>query len=158
MKRKTAPHLQYAALPYRRHSNLELEVLLVTSRETRRWIIPKGWRVQKLAPHRSAAHEAMEEAGLVGRIGNRAIGSYGYGKRLSTGSVIPCRVMIFALRVSKQLASWPEQDQRRTKWFKPETAAKAVKEPELRAIIKNLDSLLKRRKSPRAASSRKPRR
>jgi 8-oxo-dGTP pyrophosphatase MutT (NUDIX family) len=158
MKRKTAPHVQYAALPYRRPANLELEVLLITSRETRRWIIPKGWRVQKLPPHRSAAHEAMEEAGLVGRIGKSSIGSYGYQKRLSTGSVIPCRVMVFALKVSKQLASWPEQDQRRTKWFKPETAAKAVEEPELRAIIKNLDLLLKKRRRTRAASSPKPRR
>jgi 8-oxo-dGTP pyrophosphatase MutT (NUDIX family) len=142
MNRKIAPHVQYAALPYRRNPNLDLEVLLVTSRETRRWVIPKGWPVQQLAPHRSAAHEAMEEAGLVGRIGRRSIGSYGYRKRLSTGSVIPCQVMVFPLKVSKQLTTWPEKDQRRTKWFRPDAAAKAVKEPELRAIIRDLNSLL----------------
>ena len=142
MNRKIAPRVQYAALPYRRNSRLELEVMLVTSRETRRWVIPKGWPVQKLAPHRSAAHEAMEEAGLVGRIGTRSIGSYGYKKRLSTGSLVPCQVMVFPLKVSKQLASWPEKDQRRTKWFKPDAAAKAVKEPELRAIMRDLNSLL----------------
>jgi 8-oxo-dGTP pyrophosphatase MutT (NUDIX family) len=142
MNRKIAPHVQYAALPYRRNPDLDLEVLLVTSRETRRWVIPKGWPVQKLAPHRSAAHEAMEEAGLVGRIGRRSIGSYGYRKRLSTGSVIPCQVMVFPLKVSKQLTTWPEKDQRRTKWFRPDAAAKAVKEPELRAIIRDLNSLL----------------
>jgi 8-oxo-dGTP pyrophosphatase MutT (NUDIX family) len=153
MNRKISPHVQYAALPYRRNSNLDLEVLLVTSRETRRWVIPKGWRVQKLAPHKSAAREAMEEAGLVGTIGKRSIGSYRYGKRLSTGSVIPCQVMVFPLKVSKQLTSWLEKDQRRTKWFKPGAAAKAVKEPELRAIIRDLSSLLKARKSTRAASS-----
>jgi 8-oxo-dGTP pyrophosphatase MutT (NUDIX family) len=142
MNRKTTPYVQYAALPYRLASNLDLEVLLVTSRETRRWVIPKGWPVQKLTPHRSAAHEAMEEAGLVGRIGRRPIGTYRYRKRLSTGSVVPCQVMVFPLKVSKQLTSWPEKDQRRTKWFKPAAAAKAVKEPELRAIIKDLNSLL----------------
>jgi 8-oxo-dGTP pyrophosphatase MutT (NUDIX family) len=153
MNRKIIRHVQYAALPYRRNSNLDLEVLLVTSRETRRWVIPKGWRVQKLAPHKSAAHEAMEEAGLVGRIGKRSIGSYGYRKRLSTGSVIPCQVMVFALEFAKQLTSWPEKDQRRTKWFKPEAAAKAVKEPELRTIIRNLNSRLKMRKSTRGVTA-----
>jgi 8-oxo-dGTP pyrophosphatase MutT (NUDIX family) len=142
MNRKTTPYVQYAALPYRLVSNLDLEVLLVTSRETRRWVIPKGWPVQKLTPHRSAAHEAMEEAGLVGRIGRRSIGTYRYRKRLSTGSVVPCQVTVFPLKVSKQLMSWPEKDQRRTKWFKRDAAAKAVKEPELRAIIKDLHSLL----------------
>jgi hypothetical protein len=84
----------------------------------------------------------MEEAGLVGRIGSRSIGSYGYRKRLSTGSLVPCQVMVFPLKVSQQLASWPEKHQRRTKWFKPDAAAKAVNEPELRAIIRNLNSLL----------------
>ena len=140
MSGKTAQHAQYAALPYRRCSGLE--VLLVTSRETRRWVIPKGWLVQKLAPHESAAHEAMEEAGLIGRIRKRSIGSYGYRKRLGDGSIVSCQVMVFALDVKKQLPSWPEKDQRQTRWFKTEAAAKAVKEPELRAIIRKLNSLL----------------
>jgi 8-oxo-dGTP pyrophosphatase MutT (NUDIX family) len=142
MSSKAARHVQYAALPYRRRSGLALEVMLVTSRETRRWVIPKGWPVQKLAPHESAAHEAMEEAGLHGTISKCPIGSYGYRKRLSSGSIVSCRVTVFALEVKKRLPSWPEKNQRQTKWFKAEAAAKAVKEPELRAIIRNLNSLL----------------
>jgi 8-oxo-dGTP pyrophosphatase MutT (NUDIX family) len=142
MSSKSARHVQYAALPYRRRSGLSLEVLLVTSRETRRWVIPKGWPVEKLAPHESAALEAMEEAGLLGGISKRPIGCYGYRKRLSTGSIVSCQVTVFALEVKKQLPSWPEKNQRRTRWFKADVAAKAVKEPELRAILRNLNSLV----------------
>jgi 8-oxo-dGTP pyrophosphatase MutT (NUDIX family) len=138
----TAPKVQYAALPYRHRSDNALEVLLVTSRETHRWVIPKGWPVQNLAPHESAAREAVEEAGVIGQIGERAIGTYGYGKRLSDGSVLRCEVRIFALNVEKQLISWPEQRQRQTRWFQLPDAAAAVQEPELRAIIHRLNSLL----------------
>jgi 8-oxo-dGTP pyrophosphatase MutT (NUDIX family) len=73
-------------------------------------VIPKGWPVQKLAPHESAAHEALEEAGLVGKISKRSIGSYSYTKHLSNGSIIPCQVQVFGLNVKKQLPSWPEKD------------------------------------------------
>ena len=69
MSRKAAPSLQYAALPYRRRADGGIEVLLITSRETRRWIIPKGWPAPGLTPHDSAINEAMEERGAIGRIG-----------------------------------------------------------------------------------------
>ncbi len=142
MSREPARNLQYAALPYRRRADGTLEVMLITSRETRRWIIPKGWPVERLAPHDSAAHEALEEGGLVGRIGERPIGVYHYRKRLADKSAVQCAVKVFALEVKEQLTSWPEKDERRTQWFALQEAAGAVEEPELSAMIANLAALL----------------
>jgi 8-oxo-dGTP pyrophosphatase MutT (NUDIX family) len=135
---KADARVQYAALPYRRNNDQTLDVLLITSRETRRWVIPKGWPVDNLPPHESAAHEAMEEAGVIGSIRKKPIGSYPYEKRLSDGSTIRCCVRVFALNVEKQLTSWREQEQRRRKWFEAHEAGDAVEEPELRAIIRRL--------------------
>jgi 8-oxo-dGTP pyrophosphatase MutT (NUDIX family) len=142
MSKKPAPNLQYAALPYRRRDDGVFEVMLITSRETRRWIIPKGWPVPRLAPHESAVREAWEEGGLIGRIGEHSIGVFHYEKQLADGSTVPCTVTVFALEVEQQLASWPEQDRRSTHWFTLQEAAGAVKEPELRAIMQNLALLV----------------
>jgi 8-oxo-dGTP pyrophosphatase MutT (NUDIX family) len=90
--------LQYAALPFRRRADLTIEVMLITSRDTGRWVIPKGWPVPKLTPRNSAAHEAREEGGIVGRIGERPIGRFHYDKRLSDGSSTHCEVEVFALK------------------------------------------------------------
>jgi 8-oxo-dGTP pyrophosphatase MutT (NUDIX family) len=142
MSKKPAPNLQYAALPYRRGADGIVEVMLITSRDTGRWVIPKGWPKRGLGPPDSAAREAMEEAGITGRIGDRSIGFYQYEKRLADGSAVPCTVETFALEVDGQFASWPEQDQRRTQWFELQQAADAVQEPELSAMILRLASLL----------------
>jgi 8-oxo-dGTP pyrophosphatase MutT (NUDIX family) len=142
MSKKPAPNLQYAALPYRRRTDGILEVMLVTSRDTGRWVIPKGWPIQGLRPPDSAAREAMEEAGLTGRIGDRSLGFYHYEKRLADGSAVPCAVETFAFEVEEQFASWPEQDQRHTQWFELQQAADAVQEPELSAMILRLATLL----------------
>ena len=141
MSRTPAPNLQYAALPYRRRPDGVFEVMLITSRETRRWIIPKGWPVQQLAPHESAAREALEEGGLIGRIDEHSIGIFHYEKQLPDGPALPCSVKVFALEVEHQLASWPEQNQRRTQWFTLQEAAVAVTEPELGGIIQALAAL-----------------
>ena len=142
MSKKPAPILQFAALPYRRRDDGVFEVMLITSRETRRWIIPKGWPVQRLTPHESAAREAWEEGGLIGQIGEHSIGVFHYEKQLADGSTVPCTVTVFALEVEQQLTSWPEQDRRSTQWFTLQEAAGAVKEPELRAIMQNLALLV----------------
>jgi 8-oxo-dGTP pyrophosphatase MutT (NUDIX family) len=142
MSREKAPHLQYAALPYRRLANAAIEVMLITSRDTGRWVIPKGWLGEGLGERESAAREAREEGGLVGRIGDRPIGHYLYNKRLPDGSAVPCSVEVFALEVERQLASWPEQQERRTRWFVLWEAADAVEEPELAAMIRELPKRL----------------
>src|SRR3954470_23354950 len=88
-----ACQIQYAALPYRRRADGAMEILLVTSRETKRWVIPKGWPIKGRRPHVAAAREALEEAGLVGRVDKEPIGTYRYNKRLKNGVIAaagPC--------------------------------------------------------------------
>src|SRR5260221_5941699 len=87
-----AKRVQYAALPYRLNGRSRTEVMLVTSRETQRWIIPKGWPQRGRAPYDSAAREAFEEAGVVGAVGRRSVGSFPYEKRLKGGGVMVCEV------------------------------------------------------------------
>ena len=129
-------HIQYAALPYRSNGKSELEVMLVTSRGTRRWIIPKGWPKIGLAPHRTAEEEAFEEAGVAGKVGKKQIGTYSYDKVLKKGLTASYRVQVFPLRVTRQHKQWPEKHQRQTRWYRPIDAAKSVKEPSLRRLIR----------------------
>lgn len=129
------PCRQYAALPYRCVGGLE--ILLISSRETRRWVIPKGWPMKGRKPHAVAAREAVEEAGVVGRIGAKPVGSYQYVKRLSNGAPLLCNVKVFAMMVERQRDRWREQGQRTQQWFPADEAAAAVDEPELRALIDN---------------------
>jgi len=128
--------VQYAALPYR-HAN-GLEVLLLTSRDTGRWVLPKGWPMSGKGPASAAKREALEEAGVVGKIGKRSIGSFHYPKRLADGATVTCEVHIFPLAVERQRARWLEQGQRNRQWFTPQEAAQAVHEPELAALLQAL--------------------
>src|SRR5436189_6410115 len=107
-----ARRIQYAALPYRLRGRSRTEVMLVTSRETRRWIIPKGWPQKGKAPHHSAAREAFEEAGVVGAVGRRSVGSFAYEKRFENGRAVICEVHVFPLKVRRQNEQWPERRQR----------------------------------------------
>ena len=104
-----ARRLQYGALPYRVSSGERAEFMLVTSRETRRWIIPKGWPKRGKSPHRSAAREAFEEAGIVGAVGRQTVGSFSYEKRLKNGRSVECEVRVFPLQVKRQSKAWPEK-------------------------------------------------
>ncbi len=128
---------QYAALPWHRRADGAIEVMLITSRDTGRWVIPKGWPVPGMSPAGSAEHEAREEGGLVGRVGDQVIGRYHYNKGMSDKPSVLCAVDVFALEVERQLKSWPERKERRTQWFLPEEAAAAVDEPELAALIRD---------------------
>jgi 8-oxo-dGTP pyrophosphatase MutT (NUDIX family) len=130
--------IQYAALPYRLRADGAVEILLVTSRETERWVIPKGWPMKGRQPHVSAAREALEEAGLVGRTDKEPIGSYRYNKRLKDGAEVPCTVEVFPMEVRLQKKKWPEKGQRTLRWFPPEEAAEAVDEAGLSQAIRNL--------------------
>jgi len=137
-KKSTAARIQYAALPYRVSVAFGTEILLVTSRETKRWIIPKGWPKKRKDPWDSAAREATEEAGVVGKIGREPIGSYLYEKRLRSGKGVVCEVHVFPLKVKRQQKSWREKGQREYAWFSLAEAAKAVGEPSLGTIIRRL--------------------
>ena len=140
---KPKPRRQFAALPYRFDG--VLEVLLVTTRETGRWVIPKGWPMVGKTPRAAAAREALEEAGVVGKPGRRRLGAYNYPKVLKSGATVVCRVTVFPLEVVEQKATWREQDQRETRWFSPREAAEAVQEPGLSAIIRDFEDDWRRR-------------
>ena len=129
---------QYAALPWR-YSGAQREVLLISSRDTGRWVIPKGWPIKGLSPSETAAREAYEEAGLGGQVSKKPIGEFEYGKRLNNGAVQATKVEVFALEQMVQHTDWPEQGQRTLQWFSIPEAAEAVQEPELKDIIRKLE-------------------
>src|SRR5262245_44760944 len=133
-----ARRVQYGALPYRLSAGSRPQFMLVTSRETRRWIIPKGWPKKGRSPHHSAAREAFEEAGVVGAVARRSIGSFSYEKRLRNGGAVVCQVRVFPLEVRRQNKQWPETRERVVKWLSASQAADKVKEPKLSAIILRL--------------------
>ncbi len=135
-----ATRLQYAALPYRLGPSAEF--LLITSRETRRWIIPKGWPMKSLSPAQCAAQEALEEAGVEGQTSAAPIGSYTYLKKLSDGRTVPVEVEVFSLHIERQLDDWREKDQRQTRWFSPQEAIEAVQEPGLKNLMRSFAALL----------------
>jgi 8-oxo-dGTP pyrophosphatase MutT (NUDIX family) len=132
-RRRSKPRTQYAALPYRRAPGLE--ILLVTSRETGRWVIPKGWPIPSVSRRKAAAIEALEEAGVEGRMAREPLGDFDYFKILRSGESQACRVTVFALEVKAQRDSWPEQAERTVQWFDSQAAAAAVQESGLKQII-----------------------
>jgi len=129
---------QFAALCYRMRGG-EAEVLLITTRRTGRWIIPRGWPVHGETPCRAAEIEAWEEAGAEGRMLNTCIGIYSYLKTLQDGSTTPVMVAIFPMKVKKMRDEFPEAGQRKRKWFSLKKAAAQVDEPELKQIIRNFN-------------------
>ncbi|MDV7144543.1 NUDIX hydrolase [Tropicimonas sp. TH_r6] len=128
---------QYGALCYRIVRG-EPQVLLVTSRTRRRWIIPKGWPMETVSPHRAAGIEAWEEGGVRGKTEDRCIGVYTYTKLGDgQGPDIPCAVWVFPLKVKSLTKEYRESKQRRRKWFSLKKASKKVAEPELREILRS---------------------
>ncbi|MCH1556279.1 MAG: NUDIX hydrolase [Pseudomonadales bacterium] len=113
-----------------------VQILLVTSRGTKRWIVPKGWPEDGLTPAEVAAKEADEEAGVTGKVKQRPIGVYSYKKHMENAESLPCIVTLYALKVKKQRDSYAEQSERRRKWFSCDEAASQVAEPELARLIK----------------------
>ncbi|MBV9841111.1 MAG: DUF47 family protein [Sphingomonadaceae bacterium] len=124
-------------MPYRTEADGALSVLLITSRETRRWVLPKGNVIRGLAAHEAAAHEAFEEAGVIGVPCPTPIGFYRYAKRRKNGVLRTMTVDVFPFAVTDQAEDWPEQDERELRWFAPQEAAGAVEESELKALLAN---------------------
>jgi 8-oxo-dGTP pyrophosphatase MutT (NUDIX family) len=125
---------QYAALPWRQAPGFE--ILLITSRQTRRWVIPKGWPIPAHSAAGTAAQEAYEEAGIRGEMTAQAIGYYGYSKRLRGGAKKRFRVDVFGMEVTEVLDQWPEAHERARQWLSPAEAAIRVDEPELALLIR----------------------
>jgi 8-oxo-dGTP pyrophosphatase MutT (NUDIX family) len=125
---------QVAALPFRRTPS-GIEILLITSRESGRFIIPKGWPMKRLSDPGAAAREAYEEAGVAGKIRRRPIGDYLYRKRLD-GRFDLVRVTVYALEVQVQHADWPEKGARQLRWTPRKEAASLVEEPGLMRLLR----------------------
>jgi len=131
--------LQCAALPYCRAELNEPRVLLITSKRTRRWILPKGWPRPGEPLAAAAAREAFEEAGVVGRrITEGPLGEYTYLKSVDQ-RLIKCRVVVFALPVSSIASGWPERGQRALRWCSPDQAAHLLGEPRLQRLLAHFD-------------------
>lgn len=135
MKTDRSGVVQYGALPWRRTDAGVLEILLITSRETHRWVIPKGWPIQGKSSAKSAAQEAFEEAGVTGKIDKSPVGSYAYDKRLKNGRLQHVRVTVFALLVENEAEVFPEAGQREKRWVSLLEAARLVDEPELMVVL-----------------------
>ncbi len=157
MRKNVTAKVQFAALPCRVGESGHIQVMLLTSRETHRWVIPKGWPIKGLKPAEVAVREAYEEAGLSGRIiGKRRIGVFQYQKQLPRTAVL-CEVRVFLLWVERQLAQWPEKAERETRWFDAAEAAALVDEDGLAEIIESVATAKRLRRlhliSPAAAST-----
>ncbi len=137
MKALKVTGIQYGALPFRLEGR-HVMVLLMTSRGTRRWVIPKGWPIHGLKPHDAAEVEAAEEAGLIGAAEDRPIGSYRYLKRFKRERTTDVQVIVFPFRVQGQAGAWKEQGQRLYRWVRYQKAAAMVAEPGLKRLIRDL--------------------
>src|SRR5687768_16330036 len=124
-----APYPQSGVIPYRRRAG-QIEVLLITSRRTGRWIIPKGMVEHYLTPALSAAEEAYEEAGVHGELSAEPLGSYAYARQGSRWTV-----SVYALEVDAVLERWPEMAERQRAWYSVEHAALLADGPGLQALI-----------------------
>lgn len=129
---------QFAALCYRVRAD-RTEVLLITSRRTGRWIIPKGWPEDGMTPAECALKEAWEEAGVIGKSHNRCLGLYSYAKVIAPGVSYPCVAMAYPVRVKSLAKDFPERGQRKRRWLSPKKAALRVAEPELARILRDFD-------------------
>lgn len=126
--------VQVAALPWRK-SDDGVEVMLITSRDTGRWVLPKGWPEGKEKPWDAAAREAKEEAGLSGSVAKSEAGSYFYTKAMNKGDDIPCEVLVYPLEVDRVAEKWKERKERMRRWVPASEAATMVVESELGDLI-----------------------
>jgi 8-oxo-dGTP pyrophosphatase MutT (NUDIX family) len=135
--REIANFAQVAALPVIAGCDDIPRVLLLTSRETKRWVIPKGWPIRGCKPHEAAAREALEEGGVRGHLWKRPIGAYSYFKRRERHFDF-CHVDVYMMRVEKLHTNWTEKGQREVGWFTFEEAAESVEEQGLVALLVSL--------------------
>lgn len=144
--RKGDLRTQFAALCYRIRRG-KVQVLLITSRRSKRWIVPKGWPMEGKSPGAAAAREAWEEAGVQGKVTEIALGTYCYAKINPNQDPLPCLALLFPLKVETTRRVYPEHQQRRRKWVSRKKAAKMVAAPDLAKLILDFDPRPKKTKS-----------
>jgi len=133
------PRVQAAALPWRREPG-RIEVLLITSRGTGRWVLPKGWPEGNETLAETAAREAWEEAGVKGTVARTELGRYFYEKQTGTGLRWRCEVAVFPLEVKREAKRWPEMKQRTHRWVSLKEAGLMVDEPDLKELLATFES------------------
>ena len=120
----------------------EVQVLLMTSRDTGRWIIPKGNIKPGASPSKAAVQEAFEEAGIKGTIvSSTPFGMYTYYKKVGSGEVRAAAVEVFLLQVKEQLKKWPEKGERKLAWVSAKKAVELVEEPGVVPLLVRLIEL-----------------
>ena len=132
--RNGTPLRQVAALPFRVTESGAIEVLVLTTRQTRRFTLPKGWIDRRRKAWKSAAQEAQEEAGVAGRVKRKPIGTYTYWKRLADHFAL-VEVDVYPLKVEKFLKRWPERRERFRRWLPARDAALLIDEPQLHHLV-----------------------
>tara|TARA_R110002110_G_scaffold40211_4_gene128769 strand:- start:8103 stop:8582 length:480 start_codon:yes stop_codon:yes gene_type:complete len=140
--RKSELRTQFAALCYRLKRG-KVQILLVTSRGSKRWIVPKGWPMDAKTPAASALQEAWEEAGVHGRTDGPCLGVFTYSKDMGPSDGVPCLAMLYPVVVKSLSKQFPESGQRRRAWVSRKKAARMVSEPELARLILDFNPRLK---------------
>ncbi|KPA23171.1 NUDIX domain protein [Shimia sp. SK013] len=135
---KAGSRIQFAALPYRMRKG-KPQIMVITSRGTKQWLLPKGWPMANLKPHKVAAQEAWEEAGVIGTAHKRCIGVYTYRKTRGVHRGKKFTVLVYALEVTKSVNAFPERGQRQRKWLPPKKAAKRILNPDLAKVVRRFD-------------------
>lgn len=125
---------QVAAIPIRRLDGRP-EVLLVTTRGTGRWTVPKGWPLADSLGSECAAREAFEEGGVRGHVEPYSLGTFEYWKRTKKSRVY-LQVTAFALHVEQVTLDWPERSERKRAWFSPDVASRLINNDDLSVLIK----------------------
>jgi 8-oxo-dGTP pyrophosphatase MutT (NUDIX family) len=123
--------IQYGVLPYIQSAN-KVKLVLITSRKSKNWIVPKGNRILKKSKHATALQEAFEEAGLRGRLSE---GDEMHFKIKSNGKQV--MLILYPMRVEKMLRVWPEKGQRKRVVVNRHKAVKIVGWPNFRRKLKS---------------------
>jgi 8-oxo-dGTP pyrophosphatase MutT (NUDIX family) len=124
---------QVAALPLRRLQKGRIEILLITTRRSGKWIIPRGWRGKRLSGSKSAQREAWEEAGVKGKIRRKASASYRYRKKRTRRTI---NVKVFLLEVKREAGRWKEGHQRTRRWTSPQEALRLIRQRGLQEALR----------------------
>lgn len=132
---------QVAAIPYRLNAEGQPEIMVITSRTTQRFVVPKGWPMKGKSGRKAATIEARQEAGVLGKTLKKPAGSYSYWKRIST-CFVRIDVKVYLMSVSEVVPKWEERKRRRRAWLSPSEAAVLIDEPELASMVASIDSLI----------------
>lgn len=136
MKKPEYWYKQSSVIPYR-IINEKLEILFITTRKKKKWIFPKGIVEEGLTPRQSSVKEALEEAGIKGKLLSKKVGSYSYKK---WGGM--CNVEVFGLEVTTIFNDWEENFRDRI-WVNPHEFKDYINDENNLELLFKLQAILK---------------